>query len=223
MAQVTFGLLIAILGAVAADDEQAKKSSATDQKLRKELLQRVEVDQQARGELVKWMTEHQGQGGTAGSTGALSAEQLAEFQQIAARVKEADDANTKWLRAIVEKQGWPTMTQVGEDGAGAAWLLVQHADADPKFQRQCLDLMTKLPKDQVLGKNLAYLTDRVLLAEGKKQLYGTQFTLVDGKWIPRSLEDEANVDKRRAELGLPPLAEYVEQLKKAYGSGAKAK
>ena len=222
MVRVTVGLLVVIMGAFISDDEQAKEAPAKNEQLRKELLQRVEVDQQARGELVKWMTKHQGQSGADGSM-TLTPEQQAEFQKIAARVKEADDANTKWLRAVVEKQGWPTITHVGEDGAHAAWLLVQHADADPKFQRQCLDLMTKLPKDQVKGKDLAYLTDRVLLAEGKKQIYGTQFNLVDGKWIPRSLEDEANVDKRRAELGLPPLAEYIEQLKKAYSSGSNKK
>jgi hypothetical protein len=32
---------------------------------------------------------------------------------------------------------------VGEDGAHAAWLLAQHADRDPAFQRRCLDLLTQ--------------------------------------------------------------------------------
>lgn len=80
--------------------------------------------------------------------------------------------------------------------------------------------MVKLPPDQVSQKNVAYLTDRVLLAEGKKQIYGTQFSLVDGAWQVRPLEDEANVDKRRAEIGLSTMAEYVKVLKAEYGSGA---
>ena len=63
--------------------------------------------------------------------------------------------------------------------------------------------MTKLPKNEIAQTDLAYLTDRVLLAEGKKQIYGTQVTQVDGKWAPRELEDEKNVDKRRADVGLP--------------------
>ena len=109
---------------------------------------------------------------------------------------------------------------MGDDGANAAWLLVQHADADPKFQRRCLDLMTQLPGDQVPKTKVAYLTDRVLLAEGKKQIYGTQFTQQDGKWAPRPLEDEKNVEQRRAEAGLPPLDEYIRQLEKTYGPAA---
>jgi hypothetical protein len=130
-------------------------------------------------------------------------------------------ARTRWLQKIVDNQGWPTKTLVGEDGANAAWLLVQHADADSQFQRKCLDLMTKLPKGEVSQVQFAYLTDRVLLAEGKKQIYGTQFHAVDGKLQPRPLEDEANVDKRRADIGLPPLADYAKELEKVYGGGSK--
>ena len=100
---------------------------------------------------------------------------------------------------------------VGKDGAFAVWLLVQHADLSPKFQRKCLDLMAKVPPDEISRSNFAYLTDRVLLAEGKKQLYGTQFTLTNGVCTLRPLEDEANVDKRRKDVGLPPLAEYLKE------------
>lgn len=79
--------------------------------------------------------------------------------------------------------------------------------------------MTRLPGEEVSRRNVAYLTDRVLLAEGKKQVYGTQFILEKGKWKPRPLEDEANVDRRRAEVGLPPLAEYAKEIEAYYGRG----
>jgi hypothetical protein len=60
------------------------------------------------------------------------------------------------------------------------------------------------------------LSDRVLNAEGKKQLYGTMiFVKPDGTFAPNPIEDEANVDKRRAELGLQPLAEYIRRSNKA--------
>jgi hypothetical protein len=57
----------------------------------------------------------------------------------------------------------------------------------------------------------------VLLAEGKKQLYGTQFTIANGRLEPRPLEDAANVDKLRKEVGLPPLAEYLKVSEQFYG------
>jgi hypothetical protein len=168
-----------------------------------------------RGRLIEW-TKANGP-----TTANLPAEKKTEFEKLAGEVSKVDADNAKWLSGVVDKDGWPTVTQVGKEAAGTAWLLVQHADADPKFQRKCLDLMTKLPKGEADTKDVAYLTDRVLLAEGKKQVYGTQFHSPKGKWEPRPLEDEANVDKKRAEVGLPPLAEYVKQLESVYGPAKK--
>ncbi len=132
-----------------------------------------------------------------------------------------DTENTERLGEIVERHGWPTYTLVGKDGAQAAWILAQHADSSPKFQRKCLDLMAKVPRDEISRRDVALLTDRVLLAEGKKQVYGTQFTMENGKCKPRPLEDEANVDKRRKEVGLPSLAEYFQEAESFYGGGSK--
>src|SRR5438105_10882637 len=50
-------------------------------------------------------------------------------------------ANTDWLRGVIDEWGWPGRSLVGEDGAHAAWLLAQHSDHDPAFQRRCLDLL----------------------------------------------------------------------------------
>jgi hypothetical protein len=51
-------------------------------------------------------------------------------------------------------------------------------------------------------------------------VYGTQ-AKAPPNWkghepVLEPIEDEANVDKRRAEVGLPPLAEYLLMLKKVY-------
>ena len=64
--------------------------------------------------------------------------------------------------------------------------------------------------------DFAYLTDRVLVADGKKQLYGTQFHDVKGKMEPQPIEDEASVDKRRKEMGLSTLAEYRKIIEEVY-------
>jgi len=48
---------------------------------------------------------------------------------------------------------------------------------------------------------------------------GTQFTLVNGKCKPRLQEDEANVDQRRNEVGLPLLAEYFKEAERFYTRG----
>jgi len=123
-----------------------------------------------------------------------------------------DVRNTARMKEIVAQYGWPTSSMVGEEGATAAWLLVQHADHDPQFQRNCLELMKQVPAGEVSKADVAYLTDRVLVNEGKNQLYGTQFWSPNGKMEPRPIEDEANLDKRRKEVGLSLFAEYAKHM-----------
>jgi len=138
---------------------------------------------------------------------------LAEEPDVA-KMTQIDADNTAWMKQVVEKHGWPGQAMVGRDGAQAAWLLVQHADQDHDFQRRCLDLLTKAYEyGQAAADQVAYLTDRVLVAEDKPQLYGTQFHVVDGNLQPFPIENEAEVDKRRAAMGLGPLADYAAQMR----------
>jgi hypothetical protein len=104
----------------------------------------------------------------------------------------------------------------GMDGAHAAWLLVQHADADLAFQKRNLELMKAAPKSEVEAMDIAYLTDRVLVAEKKKQVYGTQLVRQGDKYLPKPIQDADNVDKRRADVGLPPLADYLKTAQAEY-------
>jgi len=54
------------------------------------------------------------------------------------------------------------------------------------------------------------LEDRIRCNEGKRQRYGTQFDWdEDGLLNPLPIDDETNVNKRRSEVGLVPLAEDI--------------
>ncbi len=108
------------------------------------------------------------------------------------------------------------MSKVGEKGAHNAWLLVQHADHNVVFQEYCLQMMKDTPAGEVDKTDIAYLTDRVCVNRGRGQLYGTQFTQEDSKHIPRTIEDEANVDVRRSEIGMGPLSEQIQHMYKKY-------
>jgi hypothetical protein len=218
MKKLTTILLLCLSVPAAQADDGAESGNAKEPELRRELLERFTTDQEARNRAINRARE-QGANVVALARDKLNAKEKSEFEKITAPIEKIDGDNTKWLMHVVDEHGWPTITMVGKDGANAAWLLVQHADHNVKFQRKCLDLMTKLPKDEVSRPELAYLTDRVLLAEGKKQIYGTQFSDDDGKFRPRPLEDEVNVDKRRAEVGLEPLADYAKTMQEMYGGG----
>jgi hypothetical protein len=188
-----------------ADSPPAKPGLNED--LRKELLNRTKEDQDARKAMIATMNQK-----------GTSPEQAKQGESpLAKRLEAIDRANTARMKEIVDKYGWPGKSLVGKDGANAAWLLVQHADLDPAFQKRCLELIgAAFKKGEVSGQELAYLTDRVRVAQGEKQLYGTQFHTVDGKLVPQPIEDEANVDKRRKEVGLSSMAEYEKLMHKVY-------
>lgn len=129
--------------------------------------------------------------------------------EFAIAMATRDHANTAWLKGIVAAQGWPKRSQVGERAAKAAWLLVQHADADPAFQVRALRLMEPLVSTgEVDRKSYAYLYDRVMLKVAGKQRYATQLTCRNGRFVPQPLEDEHMVDTRRREAGMDTLVEY---------------
>jgi hypothetical protein len=142
-----------------------------------------------------------------------AADQEARHARESEAMAAADGENLPWLRQVITDVGWPGKSLVGEDGAQAAWLLAQHADSDPAFQRRCLDLLTGAVQcGEATTWQQAYLTDRVLLHEGKPQEYGTQAIARDGRYQPRNLRDPGHVDQRRASAGLSPLAGYLARM-----------
>lgn len=128
-----------------------------------------------------------------------------------------DKRHTARMKKIVREYGWPDIPLVGIEASNAAWLLVQHADHDPTFQKECLILMKALPEEDILQPNIAYLEDRILTAEGKPQLYGTQFQGTGKSLRPRPIADEKSVDRRRKSMGLGTMAEYTKLMQKEYG------
>jgi hypothetical protein len=141
---------------------------------------------------------------------------IAKAQVASTQLEAVDRRNTARMREIVARAGWPDKELVGQDGAQAAWLLVQHSD-DLAFQRHCLVLMEQAAdRGLVDPAHVAYLTDRVRMKEGRPQLYGTQLREREGRLVPVPVEDEERVDYRRARVGMPPLAEYVKDAARFY-------
>ena len=172
-----------------------------DEQLRAEFLARREEDQRIR---------HAAMEASDPQTGRLPDDLGAEWHRI-------DTANTEWLNDLVDTRGWPGRSLVGDDGAKAAWLLAQHADQRRDLQRKFLDLLRAAVADgEAEAHHLAYLEDRVRVADGRPQLYGTQFTRTGNDLAPSPIEDPDRLDERRAAVGLPPFAEYEATVRARY-------
>ncbi|MEO1074567.1 MAG: DUF6624 domain-containing protein [Bacteroidota bacterium] len=190
----TLALLFALSPALAL----AQTPSEADSLLARQLSLRVEADQAARG-LITLALRQGRQPDAADGAFALA----------------IDSLNTAWLKGVVAERGWPKASEVGEQGASDAWLLAQHADRDRAFQREVLGLMeAAVAEGEASGADFAYLTDRVRLAAGEPQVYGTQVRVVDGQPVPREIEDADGVDARRAAVGLNSLADYIESFRR---------
>lgn len=118
------------------------------------------------------------------------------------------------MRELVAAHGWPGRSLVGEDGGEAAWLIVQHAVLDAEFQGACLPLLeASVASGDAPAWQYAYLLDRVLLARGEPQVYGTQYMWDGGgKSVPWRIADPAGVDARRRAIGLPTLEENTKRI-----------
>ena len=124
------------------------------------------------------------------------------------RMEAVHVANARALSTMIG-EGWPTVAEVGEEGQRAAWLIVQHAISQPQFQRQCLALLqAAVARGEAPASQVAILTDRIRVLEGRPQLYGTQFDWdAKGQMSPLPIEDTSRVEERRAQVGLESLTE----------------
>ncbi len=158
----------------------------------------------------------------------MAAEDLSLREELAAdgslfegyhpRMQQVHKSNAEGLLKIMQEHGWPGRSLVGEDGAEAAWLIAQHAIAEPDVQRQALKLMREAAEQgEAQLWQVAMLEDRIRLFEGKQQLYGTQFDWDEnGEMSPYpEIEDEAEVDERRQAVGLMRLEEDIRQKRAA--------
>ena len=139
-------------------------------------------------------------------------------EELAAAMNSVDGENARRMTEILDEYGWPGWSLVGEDGALAAWVLIQHADLRLDLQNRGLELLeAAVAADDASPGDLAYLVDRVRVAEGRPQVYGTQIGAADenGNPTPRTpIEDPENVDARRAAVGLGTLAEYYAEMRR---------
>lgn len=132
-----------------------------------------------------------------------------QMEQLFATMQRTDSLNLIKVRSILDKRGWLGPDVVGARGNNTLFLVIQHADH--KTQLKYLPMMREaVTKGKAQGSALALLEDRVALGEGKRQIYGSQIAgKEEGGYYVRPLEDPDNVDKRRASVGLDPLADYV--------------
>ena len=138
-------------------------------------------------------------------------------QKLLQQMGIVDRANTARLKVLFDRCGFPDKDKHGEKAQGNAWLLVQHADHDVAFQKYTLSLLEAMAarRGEPMRPSFAYLADRVAVAEGRPQLYGTQLMAPAEQpcnFDFNPMDERGKVEARRAALGMPPLDIYKEMV-----------
>lgn len=132
-----------------------------------------------------------------------------QVQSLLPTMMIQDSINLVKVKNIIDTYGWLGPDEVGKQGAKTIFLVIQHADS--LTQVTYFPLMQEaVKKGKAQPQDLALLEDRILTDQGKEQIYGSQVrTNEAGKFEFFPIKDEANVNKRRAAVGLQPLEEYA--------------
>ena len=133
--------------------------------------------------------------------------EVQKYQQI---YEKNHAINEKIVRDILDNFGWPEKRIIGERGNLTICNVLQHSSNDVRIKY--LPMMRKAVAEQQLHPRfLVRAEDRIATEEGKLQIYGGQM-----KYYPETksfnvwpVHDPANINKRRAAIGLGPIEEHL--------------
>jgi hypothetical protein len=131
-----------------------------------------------------------------------------------------DAATLTKLKSLLVDHGWPTAIQVGRDGVDAAGHLVEHANADADFQDSMKRAMASRIGIDINAAGYAALSDRIAIAHGKPQEFGTQLVLKDGKVMISPDESVADATESRDAIGLSFMDVYLRQVQSEIDHGS---
>lgn len=134
-------------------------------------------------------------------------------RRLASHVMLVERTNAQRLKGLMARCGWPSAAAHGARAVKDAWLVVQHADRDPVFQKQVLASVEQAASagGDSLDQSFAYLYDRIAVMEKRPQHYGTQLSAPTRVYCALAfdrMDDRALVQERRARLGMAPLEAY---------------
>jgi hypothetical protein len=118
-----------------------------------------------------------------------------------------DYANLEVVVNVIERCEMPESPK----SIKAIFMVVQHNHSI--HQKRYIETFRKASNSGLLPKpSLALMEDRILMNDGKPQLYGTQLSRKNGaeQWQLYELFEPERVNRRRAEMNLGPLEEYLQ-------------
>lgn len=141
-----------------------------------------------------------------------------QMQRLWQSIYQIDSINLGKVEQLIQHYGYPGKSLVGSRLGNTAWLIIQHSPV--VIQEKYLPILQQAADQGEMRKtNMPLLIDRIRVYKGQKQVYGTQVKMeANGQHSFDAIDDEKNVNKRRAEVGLGPIEEYAKQFGFEYKS-----
>lgn len=134
-----------------------------------------------------------------------------EIKETIIEMEKLDKKNLERIEVILNEYGWLSEDIIGVKENATLFLVLQHASLD--VQLKYYPIMEEAVELGCARKSdLAMLKDRILVKQGKKQMYGTQLIYNEDEhcYEVEPLVYPERVDERRMVVGLPPMSEYLE-------------
>ena len=125
-------------------------------------------------------------------------------------ILKKDSINLIKVSKILDTQGWPSKKRIGTRGTSTIFLVIQHGNQKVKLKYLSM-IQEALKKNWLPKRQYAMFYDRLLLGQGKRQVYGTQLAMSKESKKPYilPLDNARNIDKIRAEMGLNTMQENL--------------
>jgi VWFA-related protein len=136
-------------------------------------------------------------------------------EDLIKHIKATREKTTAQLCPLLKQYGWPTRSLVGEDGVDAVIFVINGAAAQLRIDLMPV-IIAATKKGEISRPVFAGYVDRLRLDGGLKQLFGTQATIMDGFLVLFPIEAEEQVDSRRKQYEMAPLARYLRFLESQY-------
>ncbi len=136
-----------------------------------------------------------------------------EMGKINRLINTADSINLVKVKQILTQHGWVSDAKGGRMASVTLFLVLQHSDSATMVYYQPL-LQEAFEKDLLPASFYATFMDRIAMYQNRPQIYGSQtrYNKSSGKFELWKVEDEINIDKRRIQLGMQPIRDYLKRL-----------
>ena len=123
----------------------------------------------------------------------------------------ADSVNTVRISELIDADGYPGKSVVGDGHASTAFLVIQHADLE--IQEKYLPIITAAAdKEEVPWRSVALLVDRVEMRNERPQIYGSQVSRhpESNEYYFSEIKNPLKIDSIRTTVGLGPIQSYAD-------------